>query len=351
MRSQDLTADLQQQILQAIAKRKSLRIVGGGSKAFYGGYCQADAVLNVAGHAGVVEYEPSESVITVRAGSCVQEVADMLAEQRQMLGFEPPDYAGQATVGGTLACGFSGPRRPFAGSARDAMLGCKVINGYGEILHFGGQVMKNVAGFDVSRLMVGALGSLGLLLEVSLRVLPMPERESTIAFALPEAQAIEKMQQLSAQPWPLSAVAYDGELLRIRLSSAEAAVRAAALRLCGTPIDDDDQFWRLLREQRLPFFSQPGDLWRISVPPATPSLALSGKWLLDWGGALRWLKTDRSADAIHAMTRQSGGYALRYRGVDKSDWMRLDTGLLALQQNIRRAFDPHLLFNPGRLLP
>ncbi|MGD0961660.1 MAG: glycolate oxidase subunit GlcE, partial [Methylomonas sp.] len=247
------------------------------------------------------------------------------------------------------ACGFSGPRRPFAGAARDFMLGCKIINGYAEILTFGGQVMKNVAGFDVSRLMVGALGTLGALLELSLRVQPLPEAELTLTYAMNNCAAINRMNALAARPWPLSAQAYDGESLRIRLSGAEAAIRSAARQIGGDIDGAGQDFWPALREQQLPFFQQAGDLWRISVAPATPPLPLSGAWLLDWSGALRWLQTGESADAIHAAAAQAGGYAVCFRADNKTDWIRLDAGLLALQHRIRTAFDPLGLFNPGRL--
>jgi glycolate oxidase FAD binding subunit len=349
MRKRDIEAQIRQQVSQTIETGAALRIVGGNSKAFYGGLCSAEQSLNTADHCGVIDYEPSELVITARAGSRIADIAELLAGQRQMLGFEPPDFAGRATLGGTLACGFSGPRRPFAGSARDFVLGCKIINGQGQVLNFGGRVIKNVAGFDVSRLMVGAMGTLGVLLEVSLRVLALPEAELTLAYAVTEQQALDKMQQLSAQPWPLSAMAYDGEYLRIRLSGAETAVRAAARQLAGDIDLAGDAFWHDLREQRLNFFQLPGTLWRISVAPAGAPLNLSGRGLLDWGGALRWLNTDMPADRIHAAAAARGGYAICYRGGDKSDWMRLDSGLQSLQQGVRLAFDPLTLFNPGRL--
>lgn len=350
MHEQDLTAELQQRVRQAIADNHALRIVGGDSKAFYGGHCLAEEKLETSGHRGVVAYEPSESVITARAGSKLTNIAEVLAGQRQMLGFEPPDFAGQATLGGSLACGFSGPRRPFAGSARDFMLGCKIINGHGEVLNFGGRVMKNVAGFDVSRLMVGALGSLGVILEVSLRVMPVPETELTLTYQMTEQQALVRMSALSGQPWPLSAMAYDGDRLWLRLSGAGAAVRTAARQLGGDMVDGA-VFWQDLREQQLPFFQMPGGLWRISVAPATAPLKLSGHWLLDWSGALRWLKTDMPAEAVHSAAQQAGGYAVCFRGGDKSNWFRLAAGMQALQQNIRAAFDPLSIFNPGRLWP
>lgn len=349
MRDQDIGIQLQQQVLQAVETGGALRIVGGNSKAFYGGQGVAGALLNTAGHCGVIDYEPSELVITARAGSRIEDIAELLAGQRQMLGFEPPRFAGQATLGGTLACGFSGPRRPFVGSARDFMLGCKIINGRGQILNFGGRVMKNVAGFDVSRLMVGALGTLGVLLEASLRVLPVPETDLTLVYAYTEQQALNKMQQLSGQPWPLSGMAYDGEYLRIRLSGAETAVLAAAKQLAGDVDQAGELFWHDLREQRLGFFQLPGTLWRISIAPATAPLGLIGRALLDWGGALRWSNTDMPAADVHALAAAHGGHAICYRGVDKADWLRLDSDLLGLQQTIRLAFDPLSVFNPGRL--
>lgn len=350
MLEQDLTFGLQQQVMQAAQDAMPLNITGANTKAFYGGRCDASDVLETTGHSGVIDYEPSELVITARAGTRLVDITELLAGQRQTLGFEPPDFNGRATLGGTLATGFSGPRRPFAGSARDYMLGCKIINGHGEVLSFGGRVMKNVAGFDVSRLMVGGLGTLGVILDASLRVVPLPESELTVAYDLSEPQALSKMNGLAGQPWPISAMAYDGERLRLRLSGAEQAVRAAIGRIGGDLDKLGGIFWQDLREQRLAFFLRPGDLWRISVAPALPALPLPGRWLLDWGGALRWLKTDASADAVHTEARKAGGYAVCYQGKE-SDWFKLDDGLFSLQQNIRNAFDPLKLFNPGRLFP
>ncbi len=351
MLNQDISASLREQILQAAKQRTPLRIVAGHSKDFFGGTCEACVVLPVAGHAGVIDYDPSERVITARAGSGLKEVSVLLSQYQQMLGFEPPDFAGQASLGGTLACGFSGPRRPFVGSARDFVLGCKIINGQGEILNFGGRVMKNVAGFDVSRLMVGALGTLGVLLEVSIRVLPMPEAEMTLCFAVNELQAMQSMQAWQAKPWPISALAYDGQILRLRLSGAEKALSLVASQLGGEIEWDGQAFWLALREQQTEFFHLPGNLWRISVAATAQPMSISGRWLLDWGGALRWLKTDEPAAAIHAVAQAAGGYAMCYRADDKSDWMRLEPGLMALQQSVRAAFDPVGIFNPGRLLP
>ncbi|MGR8929230.1 MAG: glycolate oxidase subunit GlcE [Gammaproteobacteria bacterium] len=347
----DLTTELQSEVVRAIADARPLRIVGGNTKDFYGGHCLADRRLDTSRHSGVVDYEPTELVITVHAGTPLSAISKILSAERQMLGFEPPEYAGRATLGGTLACGFSGPRRPFAGSARDAMLGCKVINGYGQVLNFGGKVMKNVAGFDVSRLMVGALGTLGVIVEASVRVISMPETESTLTYAETEQQAIEKMNRLLTQAWPVSAMAYDGERVWLRLSGACSAVKAAAARLGGDFESCGERFWLELREQQLPFFSLPGNLWRISVAPATRTLPLSGQSLIDWGGALRWLKTDAPSDEVHRVLAKVGGYAVCFCGDNKKDWFRLEANLSAMQQQLRAAFDPLSLFNPGRLWP
>lgn len=349
MLAQDLTRELQAQVLQAIATQTPLQIIGGNSKAFYGAPLSATTPLFLSGHSGIVAYEPSELVITVRAGTPLQEIITLLAEQGQMLAFEPPLLSGQTTIGGTIACGFSGPRRPFAGSARDFVLGCTILNGKAEILHFGGQVMKNVAGFDVSRLMTGALGQLGVLLDISLRVLPIPDAEITLSHSLTNAsEAIALMQQWQRQPWPLSGLAYEGNNLRMRLSGAEAAIRSAAAQLGGALEPEGAHFWRALRDQQLDFFQTDENLWRISVAPATPMLDLPGQWLLDWGGALRWLKSPAPADAIHAMAQAHAGHAVCFRGNDKQDWLRLEPGLLALHKQVRQAFDPHRLFNPQR---
>jgi len=349
--NQDLSQDLQQQVAQASADCTPLRIQGGNTKAFYGGVDQATRRLEMAKHSGIIAYEPSELVLTARAGTPLHEIQALLASERQMLGFEPPAFGPQATLGGTMACGFSGPRRPFAGAGRDFMLGCKILNGQAEILTFGGQVMKNVAGFDISRLMVGALGSLGVLLEISLRLLPMPEAELTLCYALSAEAALARMNALACRHWPLSAQAYTDGLLRVRLSGAAPAVQAAAKQLGGDVDNTGAEFWSALREQELAFFQQSGDLWRLSLAPASPPLTLSGPSLLDWNGALRWLKTAESAEVIHAAAAKVDAYAVCFRGQAKTDWFQLPPGLTALQQNIRTAFDPQHIFNPGRLYP
>jgi glycolate oxidase FAD binding subunit len=352
MSGQDVSADLQAQVLHAIANRTPLHITGGDSKAFYGTPTTATTPLELSQHSGIIAYEPSELVITVRAGTSLQSVEHLLAEHGQMLAFEPPHFSPHATIGGSIACGFSGARRPFVGSVRDFMLGCRIINGYGEVLQFGGQVIKNVAGFDVSRLMVGAMGQLGVLLDVSLRVLPQPEAELTLCYPAADAHsALTLMQHWQGQPWPLSALCFIDGLIWIRLSGAATAIQSTVRQLGGDVALEGALFWQQLGEQRLLFFNGDDPLWRISLPPATPPLALSGEWLIDWGGAQRWLKSTESADHIHAITQAQYGHAVCFKAADKTDWLRLDPDMLALQQKIKHAFDPHQLFNPQRFIP
>lgn len=348
MVTQDLSTSLREQIQTALAHKTPVQIVGGQSKAFYGTPASATTLLDVSAHSGILAYEPSELMLKVRAGTSLASINSLLAAHGQMLGFEPPLFGEQATIGGTIACGFSGPRRPFAGSARDFVLGCSIINGLAEELHFGGQVMKNVAGFDVSRLMVGALGQLGVLLDISLRLLPLPDAEISLAFACADANAaIALMQQWQGRAWPMSALAYDGQRIFLRLSGAEHAIRAAAKALGGDEFIAGQDFWRALREQRLDYFRSDLPLWRISIAPATPMLALPGQWFVDWGGAQRWLLSTATADTIHAQVQAQQGHALLFRAADKSAWRVLEPGLLALSEQLRNAFDPYRLFNPS----
>lgn len=346
----DHSETLRGQLLEALGKRRPLNITGGGSKSFYGRPAVGE-LLSTVGHRGIIGYEPSELVLTARCGTPLSSIEATLAENGQILPFEPPHFGAQATVGGTVACGLSGPRRPYAGSVRDAVLGVKLLNGHGEILAFGGQVMKNVAGFDVSRLMAGALGTLGVLLEVSLKVSPKPEAEQTLVFELAADAALTLMNRWAGQRWPLSAACHDGNRLYLRLSGAEAALNASRATLGGEILDEGGAFWVGLREQNLPFFGDPTPLWRLSVAPASPMPALPGACLIDWGGALRWLKTDAPADAVFAAARQAGGHASPFRATEAAGavFQPLPEGLKALHIRLKKAFDPHGILNPGRL--
>lgn len=346
----DISQTLQEQVEAAIANKAALKIVGGNTKAFYGRATSGES-LNVSEHRGIISYEPTELVITARAGTPLTEIEAALAEHHQMLPFEPPHFGPDATIGGTLACGFSGPRRAYSGAARDFMLGCSIINGKGEIMHFGGEVMKNVAGYDVSRVMVGALGTLGVLLEVSLKVLPRPEHEITLVHSFTELEAIERMNHWASKPLPLSASCYVDGHLHTRLSGAEQAVAVSANQLDGDELNEADTFWNELREHKAPFFKDAERLWRISVPSVTPPLSLSGQQIIEWGGAQRWWSCDEAVDAVRAIAIQHGGHATLFRGGDESEdiFQPLGQGLRRLHENLKRAFDPNGLFNAEHL--
>jgi len=350
MPSLDLSAALREQVREAAADGSPLNIAGGGSKSFYGRPATG-ADLSVAGHSGIVDYQPTELVLTARAGTPLATLAAALHGQGQMFGFEPPHFGATATLGGTVACGLSGPRRPYAGAVRDAVLGVRLLNGKGEILSFGGQVMKNVAGFDVSRLMAGALGTLGVLLDISLKVLPQPEAEETLVFEMTAADALAAMNRWAGQHWPLSAACHEGGRLHLRLSGAQAAIRASRAKLGGDSLAHSDAFWAGLREQRLVFFDDPTPLWRLSLAPATPAPALPGRCCIDWGGALRWLKTDAPAEAVFAAAQAAGGHATLFRGGERAGpiFQALPERLQALHLQLKKAFDPQGIFNPGRL--
>ena len=346
----DLSDMLQSTVREAVAQGVAINIIGGNSKRFYG-RAATGKPLDVSLHNGIVNYEPTELVITARAGTKLAEIEALLAEHSQMLAFEPPHFGPSATLVGAIACGISGPRRPYAGAARDFVLGVKILNGQGEILTFGGQVMKNVAGFDVSRLMVGAIGTLGILLEVSLKVLPRPVAEEMLCFDYPPTQAIEQMNRWAGLSLPVSAAAYDGETIHLRLSGNEAGVRSARSRLGGADVSNSASFWHALREHEHAFFQGDNCLWRLSVPAATPPLDLPGRWFIDWGGAQRWLKSAAPAQDIRQVATQAGGHATLFRGQkDHYDvFQPLTPALTALHKRIKTAFDPHGILNPGRL--
>ncbi len=328
-----------------------LIIEGGGSKTFYGNPDEGE-VLGTRKLTGVIDYQPKELVLTARAGTPLADIEALLAEQNQMLAFEPPHYGGGATLGGCIAAGLSGPRRPYAGAARDFVLGVRLIDGTGQPLHFGGQVIKNVAGYDVSRLMVGALGTLGLLTEVSLKVLPKPATETTLQFELDEAAAIMKMNQWAGQPLPLSATSWHAGLLTVRLSGAASAVQAAQAKLGGEALKDAAAFWQRLRDQATPFFDK-RPLWRLAVKPTTPPLNLGDAQWIEWGGAVRWLARDLPASVLREAATTAGGHATLFRGNAPADgvFAPLVPALLTLHRNLKQRFDPRGIFNHGRLYP
>jgi glycolate oxidase FAD binding subunit len=337
-------------IRAAHAEGSPLIIQGGGSKTFYGNADEGE-VLSTRSLAGVVDYQSKELVLTARAGTPLAEIEALLGEQNQMLAFEPPHFSGPATLGGCIAAGLSGPRRLYAGAARDFVLGVRIIDGSGQPLRFGGQVIKNVAGYDVSRLMVGALGTLGLITEVSLKVLPKPATETTLQFELDEATAILKMNQWAGQPLPLSATSWHAGLLTVRLSGAASAVHAAQAKLGGEALKDADAFWQRLRDQATPFFDKRRPLWRLAVKPTTPPLNLGDAQWIEWGGAVRWLASGLPPAALREAAKAAGGHATLFRGDAPADgvFTPLAPALLTLHRNLKQRFDPRGIFNRGRL--
>ena len=329
--------------------RTPLRIRGAGSKDFYGGLLSGE-VLDVARHRGIVAYEPTELYITARCGTPLAEIEVALAEKGQMLAFEPPHFGG-ATVGGCIAAGLAGPRRQQAGAVRDFVLGVKLVDGTGQVLNFGGQVMKNVAGYDVSRLIAGSLGTLGVIAEATLKVLPMPVAERTLCLAMDQGEALTKLNQWGGQPLPISASFWHDGQLWLRLSGARAAVEAAAQRLGPNATVDGKKVWNSIREQTHPAFAgEP--LWRLSLPSTAPALGVDGLRAIEWGGAQRWYADEPAA--IREVAARLGGHAVLYRAPESERCLEgafapLSPALLALHRRLKKAFDPRGILNPGRL--
>ena len=365
---------LVERVRAARADRTLLAITGGGTKAFLGGEAQGE-VLDVRPLAGISAYEPSELVVTVRAGTPLAELEAALAEHGQCLPFEPPRFAPGGTVGGMVAAGLAGPARAAVGGVRDYVLGATMLDGRAELLSFGGQVMKNVAGYDVSRLLAGSMGILGVICEVSLKVLPQPVARATLRFACDEGEALRRLNAWGGQPLPLNASAWRDGVLHLRLAGARAAVEAAARQLGGEAADTDqaDAFWTDLRDHTDAWFTQArsrveagATLWRLSLPQVAPPLALPGELLVEWGGAQRWLLADTAAEHIHSTAAAAehiqsaaaatGGHASAFRVRDRA---ALDGGTAAplaeplarIHRQLKQAFDPDGLFNRGRLIP
>jgi glycolate oxidase FAD binding subunit len=368
----DTPLELIRRIQAAAAARAPLRLSGGDSKAFYGQATLGER-LDTRAWTGIVSHEPSELVVTVRAGTPLAELEAALAAQGQCLPFEPPHFGPGSTVGGMVAAGLAGPARASAGGVRDYMLGLQCINGRGELLTFGGQVMKNVAGYDVSRLMAGSMGTLGLITEVSLKVLPMAPAEATLVFERGQAEALEQLHRWGAQPLPISASCWvrddtapgAPELLFLRLRGAVAAVEAACTRLAleagGTRMDNAQAQpdWAACRDQALPFFSPPSpehSLWRLSLPQTAPVLDLPYAQFIEWQGAQRWLWAPASAaNSLRSAAALVNGHATLFRAgpadaatsVPRFD--RQSPTIQAISQRLRAEFDPAGIFNPGRL--
>ncbi|WP_274643756.1 glycolate oxidase subunit GlcE [Pseudomonas serbica] len=343
----DDSGALLEQVNQALANATPLRIQGANTKAFLG-RVTAGEILDTRSHRGIVSYDPTELVITVRCGTPMAELAKVLDDAQQMLPCEPPSFGEGATVGGMIACGLSGPRRPWSGSVRDFVLGTRVITGLGKHLRFGGEVMKNVAGYDLSRLMAGSYGTLGLITEVSLKVLPKPRQSLSISLQMSAEHALLRLAEWGQQPLPISAACHDGEHLHLRLEGGEGSVAAAHDRLGGELLDS--AYWADLNEQRLAFFDEDQPLWRLSVPNNTPRLSLPGRQLIDWGGAQRWLKSDAQARFIRQVVEEAGGHVTCYsHGLTDTPFQPLPDALMRYHQNLKRQLDPQGIFNPGRL--
>jgi glycolate oxidase FAD binding subunit len=348
-------AALKDRVRAAAATMQPLFIGGGGTKTFYGEACTGERI-ETAAVAGIVAYAPSELVITARAGTPLAEIEHTMAENGQFLAFEPPRFAAGGTLGGAIATGLSGPRRPYAGAVRDFVLGMRIVDGTGEALAFGGRVMKNVAGFDVSRLQTGALGTLGIITEVSLKCLPQPKAEATVVQTCTPGESIRRVNAWGGKPLPLSATCYCAGKLWVRLSGAQSAVSAATQSIGGERVDHGKEFWDSVRDHAHPFFSaaQSDDraLWRLSVKSTAPHADLEGEQLIEWGGALRWLVAARDADrkAIRAWAKSHGGHATLFRGSEASDvFAPLDATMAMLHKRLKATFDPHGILNRGRL--
>ena len=392
----DVTAvlsELRERVMAAHQQRQPLRLRGAGTKEFYGAEPvvteppgtpggnnrsvvapqapRGDAstaaatlrtstattqpstvpVLDLRPYRGIVDYEPSELVITARCGTPLSEIEAALADRGQFLAFEPPAFGGDPTIGGVIAAGLSGPRRMYAGATRDFMLGATLLDARGDILRFGGQVMKNVAGFDVSRLLCGSLGILGVITEVSLKVLPRPRAEETLRLEMTAQQAVDAFNRWSGQPLPLSGAAWWDGVAWVRLSGAASAVRAAQERLGGERVDPTSatRWWNALRHCQHPIFES-NTLWRLSLPDTTPPLSLPTQPLIDWGGALRWYATE--SKEIRNLATAAGGTAMCWRGPTPAGgrFHPLQPTVATLTRRLKDRFDPHGIFNPGRMI-
>lgn len=358
IKNNDISESLQQQVKDAISSKEPLFIHGGKSKLFYGHTVDAKP-LDISQHTGVVSYEPTELCITVRAGTRLSEIEALLTENQQMLPFEPPHYfdgnqtVDNSTIGGAIAAGISGPRRAYTGSVRDAILGVQIINGEGEIVNFGGQVMKNVAGYDLSRLMVRSQGTLGVLLNVSIRLLPKPSHDITISFDATQEEALGFFQKSRLQLYPISASTWYNQKVTLRLSASEKTLAVSKGKIGGDTIRDAAEFWRTIRDHSHHFFGRNNKpLWRFSLPPATDVIShFDNEQLIEWGGAQRWMHSNTPANIIHSLASSHKGYATLFRSniPDTTHFTALDPTLLQLHKSLKYKMDPHHIFNPNRI--
>ncbi len=359
----DLSLGLQKQVIDAVENQSALFICGGKSKLFYGYPVDGKTVCTSA-HTGIIDYEPSELCITVRAGTRLEELEAVLANNQQILPFEPPHYTGNATIGGAIAAGIAGPRRAYSGSVRDAILGVQIINGEGEIVNFGGQVMKNVAGYDLSRLMVRSQGTLGLILSVSLRLLPKPEHNLTLSFEATQDEALDFFKALRVKQLPITATVWHDNQVFTRFSASETVLAQCKLQFTAltkeknltettSEIADSDQFWQGIRDHQHTFFEQQDKpLWRFSLPPSAKKFArLNTEPLIEWGGAQRWIYSNAPANIIQSIASSRQGYATLFKSDLPSipHFPALEPNLLALHKSLKQKMDPRGIFNPNRI--
>ncbi len=341
-----MTDAFEQSLIDRIAAAKSpLHIVGGGSKQFLYGPPTGDP-LSMSTHSGIQDYEPAELVVTARCGTRIADLRTALAESGQMLAADPPDFGG-GTLGGAIAVGLAGPGRPWLGALRDAVLGVRLLTGHGQIHDFGGRVMKNVAGYDVARLQVGAHGTLGIVLSASLRVMPLPAAQRTLAFECNGEAALRMVLEWGRRPLPITATSWCDGRLHVRLAGTDEGVRSAASRLGGETADD--RLWEEIRDHAAPFFEHRTDvtLWRVSLPVASPHPDIAGEWLVEWGGGLRWCKTSAPADRVRTTVKALGGHAHAFSEPD--GFAPLESALCAYHARVKSAFDPHGILNAGRV--
>lgn len=361
---QFVLSELSEQVMTARAAKRPIYIRGGATRQFYGEpfpdtVSSGLSWLDLSSYHGIVNYEPSELVLTARAGTRLAEVEQVLDERGQMLAFEPPRFGEAGTLGGCVASGMSGPRRMSAGALSDFVLGTQLLDANGNVLRFGGEVMKNVAGYDISRLLAGSLGILGALVEVSIKVVPKPQYETTQVLEASEQQALDLFQQWRGQPLPLSATAWvadqagSGGHLHVRLSGNPSAVEQGVRTLGGESVTDEAgmEFWRALRDQTHAFF-QSRPLWRVVVPPGTPPLG-AGPTLVEWQGGLRWIAA--SGEDLRDRAQAAGGSASLYRYEARVDGQSvfhpLSPALMQIHRRLKEEFDPVGLFNPNRYYP
>jgi glycolate oxidase FAD binding subunit len=350
MSGHDATVELTDRVREATGRGTALRIAGGDTKRFLGRDVPGE-VLGTSGHAGIVSYDPAELVVTARAGTPLREVEAALAARGQRLPFEPPSFGEAATIGGTVACGLAGPARVAFGPLRDHVLGMRVLTGDGRVLRFGGEVMKNVAGYDVARTMAGAFGTLGILLEVSIKVLPCPRSSRTLSLVRDQSEALAELGRLAGRAMPLTASCWTSGALALRFEGTERTLDEVQRRVGGTLVEDGADFWRSVREHTHPLFAARLPLWRLHVPAAAPVLPLRGEPVVEWNGLQRWYALDTTT--VHDVASAAGGHATLFRRAGPADavFPRPAEPLMRLHASLKKIFDPAGILNPGRLYP